>query len=288
VLRGSFILALLAYTACDLQVKPFTGTLIALDIGGADTSLLPTQHVEMWGRNGNDDIIRISYLINQNLPDQDEQYGLQLRQAVDAADPCMINDTGYLLTDARAYRSSVVAGGVSQTPEQQAAQMALRIRQVTSVAVGGQQPSSLLVTMPYDPTPRPTIAADSTPEQRTALCRDYWDQGRYVYTGNPAELPEPVHGVSLGAITYVTSSPSASYSEITLASPYDLSNLRELWFTLESVPPAQVDPFNRGPVWLRSTPDANMGRSTLTFQLFGDDGRYGSIALIIQHPASAF
>jgi len=31
-----------------------------------------------------------------------------------------------------------------------------------------------------------------------------------------------------------------------------------------------------------------MGRSTLTFQLLGDDGRYGSIALIIQHPASPF
>jgi hypothetical protein len=182
----------------------------------------------------------------------------------------------------------VIQAGVSQSPEQQAGQMALRIRQVTSVAVGGMQPSSLLVTTPFDPTPRPTIAADVTPEQRTELCRQYWAVGRYVYTGNPNELAEPVHGVSLGAITYVTTSPSASYSAITLTSPYDLSNLRELWFTLESVPPAQVDPFHRGPVWLNSVPDANMGRSTLIFQLLGDDGRYGSIALIIQQPASAF
>src|SRR6266542_4433192 len=112
VLRASFILALVAaVTGCDLQVKPFTGTLIALDIGGADTLLLPTQHLEMWGRNANDDIIHISYLINQNLPDEDEQYGLQLRQAVDASDPCMINDTGYVLTDARAYPTAVVLGG---------------------------------------------------------------------------------------------------------------------------------------------------------------------------------
>jgi hypothetical protein len=288
VLRATSILALAAVSGCALQVKPFTGTVIALDIGGADTALLPTQHVEMWGRNANDDIIRISYLIDQGLPDQDEQYGLQLRQAVDATDPCMINDTGYLLTDARAYPTSVVQAGVAQSPEQQAAQMMLRIRQVTSVAVGGLQPSSLLVTMPFDPTPRPAIAADAAPDARKQACNDYWGKGRYVYTGNPAELPEPVHGVSLGAITYVTTSPSASYSEITITSPYDLSNLEEVWFTLEYVPPAEVNPFSRGPVWLRSVPDPNMGRSFLTFQLTGDDGRYGSVAFLIQNPASAF
>src|SRR4051812_2273028 len=98
----------MAVTACGLQVKPFTGTQIALDIGGADVPLRPNQHLEMWGRNHNDDIIRISYLIDQNLDDQDEVYGLQLRQAVDGSDPCMINDTGYLLTDPRAYPTTTM------------------------------------------------------------------------------------------------------------------------------------------------------------------------------------
>src|SRR5436189_4678152 len=143
-----FLLATTALAGCNaLTVHPFVGTAMLLDLDGAATSQ-PGQHFELWGRNDQDDIIRISYLVGS-----DEQVGFQIRLAIDPKDPCVINDSGYLLTDPAAYPTTTNLGGVIQTAEEQALQVVNRIRQVTSVDLGGMQSSSLLLAMPYDDTP---------------------------------------------------------------------------------------------------------------------------------------
>src|SRR5204863_162836 len=76
-----------------LTVHPFLGTAMLLDLDGAATSQ-PGQHFELWGRNDQDDIIRISYLVGS-----DELVGFQIRIGIDPNDPYLINDSGYLLTD---------------------------------------------------------------------------------------------------------------------------------------------------------------------------------------------
>src|SRR5439155_11166864 len=213
-----------------------------LDLDSTATSA-PGQHYELWGRNDHDDIIRISYLVGS-----DEQVGFQIRLAIDPKDPCVINDSGYLLTDPAAYPPTTNLGGVIQTAEEQALQVVNRIRQVTSVDLGGMQSSSLLLAMPYDDTPWPQVANNAKAADRLAACQAYW-QSPYSYTPDPVQLGTPMHGVLLGPVDYQTALPMQLFENIYLDSPFDLSNLREIWFTVETVPPAKVDPAHRGATW---------------------------------------
>jgi hypothetical protein len=271
-------------SACNLGVSPFSGTAIVLELRGAAASA-PGHHVELWGRTGHDDIVRISYLVQR-----DELMGLQIRTAVDPADPCMINDSGYLVTDARAYPMSIPVGGAVQTPDEQAKQAQNHVRQLTSVAVGGLEPATMLVATPYDETPWPALASDAAPDVRRAACQAYWKASAYSYSANPLAWGAPLHGVVLGAIDYMTSSPQQSYQDIALTSPYDLSDLRELWLTDEAVPPARVDATRRGPLLVRGTPAAgdDAGFGVLHVALAGDGPVSGSAALILPPARSAF
>jgi hypothetical protein len=284
-LRGrcvyAFVLAAIALAGCDtLTVHPFLGTAMILDLDGAAPSQ-PGQHIELWGRNDHDDIIRLSYLVGS-----DEQRGFQIRLAIDPKDPCVINDTGYLLTDPAAYPATTNLGGVVQTADEQALQVVNRIRQVTSVDLGGMQSSSLLLAMPYDETPWPTVASNAAAADRLAACQDYWKKSPYSYTPDPAQLGTPMHGALLGPVDYQTSIPQQRFEDIYLDSPYDLGNLRELWLTLETVPPANVDPAHRGATWLLGT-RSDVGRGAINFSLKGNNVS-GSIALITEQRASAF
>jgi hypothetical protein len=272
----------LASSACQsLTVKPFTGTVIDLDIAHA-TANKPGEHYELWGRNQDDNIIRISYLVNKQ-----EVFGLQLRLAISPSDPCIISDAGYLLTDPAAYPGNSDNAGIVQTPAQQAAQVVLKIRQVTGPDLGGLQDKDLYAVTPVDGNAAPQLAAGASAAARLAACQAYWAKGPDAYTPDPYEVAVGRHGTILGFVDYQTTQPLQSFSDIYLDSPYDLSNLVEMWFTTESVPPEQVDPQHRGPIWMlgkRSDP----GRDTFNFTFNGDNGVSGTMVLSVTQPASAF
>jgi hypothetical protein len=277
LVRIALLASALTLAACDdLVVRPFSGTNMVLDLIGAQETA-PGTHLEMWGRDGNGDLLRIPYRL---APGQDQQYGFIIRTAVSLADPCMINDTGYRITDARAYPKSTEAAGVVQTPEQQAGQIVLRIRQITAADHGGLQMSSLLLTMPwFDATP-PAVADDATPDVRRAACKAYWDTSPFAYTGAPLTLAAPIHGTTMGPVDYTTASPMQTFNNIGLVSLYDLGDLQEIWFTVESVAPEAVDVLHRGPVYLQGY-RTQRGRYAVNFDLAGDNNVSGSLALIL-------
>jgi hypothetical protein len=266
----------LAAGCSDLVVQPFSGTNMLLDLRAAGVTAAG-QHLEIWGRDANDDILRIGYRL---APGQPEQYGFIIRTAVSLDDPCMINGTGYRITDPRAYSGNVVAGGVVQTPEQQAGQITLRIRHLTAVSAGGLQTSSLLLTMPWDDTPLPAIAADAGPDERRAACQAYWNSSPFAYTGAPLTPSQPIHGATMGPVNYTTAQPQQTYNSIDLVSLYDLGDLQEIWLTVESQPPATVDPLHRGPVYLQGY-RVERGRYSINFDLAGDGPVSGSMLLIL-------
>ena len=272
------LLALLGPTGCQsLIVTPFSGTNVALELKGSGVSQ-PGQHLEMWGRNSHNDILRLGY---REAPTEPEIFGFMIRIAVTPDDPCMINDTGYLITDPRAYPGDVTADGVTQTPAEQAMAISVLIRQVTAVGIGGQQQTSLLLAMPYDATPEPQIPTDATAAQRRAACMAYWAASPYAYTPAPLTLTQPQHGMAIGSVDYSTSAPLDSFSTIPFVTFYDLSDLQEFWMTVESVPPESVDVKNRGPAYLQGT-RVQRGDGTLNFDLTGSDPAIsGSLLLIL-------
>jgi hypothetical protein len=276
--RAAVLVAVAALAGCDNHfiVSAFAGTNLVLELRSAPVTAAG-QHLEMWGRNRNDDIVRIGYRLE---PGQPQLYGFMIRAAVDPGDPCMINDAGYLLTDPRAYPSDVTEAGVVQTPAEQALQITLRIRQVVAVSVGGLQTSSLLLTMPYDTTPAVVVAADATPAARRQACLGYWAASPYAYTPSPLTLTAPIHGTTMGPVDYVTSVPQATFNSIDLTTLYDLGNLEEFWMTLESKPPEAVDPLHRGTPYLQGR-RAERGRGTVNFDLTGDGGVSGGLLVIL-------
>jgi hypothetical protein len=268
--------ALVVCGGCDdLDVREFAGTNLQLQLVGSNVTP-PGQHFEMWGRNHNDDILRIGYRLASGQP---QLYGFIIRIAIRPDDPCMINDTGYLVTDPRAYPKQVNFGGVTQTDVQQALAIKLRIQQVTALAAGGLQPTNLLLTMPVDETPVPALAADASPDERRAACQAYWDTSPYAYTPQPLTVAQPKHGATMGPVAYQTSMPQASYDGIYLTSLYDLDDLQEFWITVESVPPDQVDLVHRGPTYLQGY-RVERGLGYVNFDLTGSGSVHGSLLVV--------
>jgi hypothetical protein len=271
------LVALAGATGCQsLVVAPFSGTNVSLELKGSGVSQAG-QHFEMWGRNSDNDILRIGYRV---APTQPQIFGFMIRIAVTPTDPCMINDTGYPITDARAYPGNVTAAGVTQTPAEQAMAISVIIREVTAVSLGGQQQTNLLLAVPYDATPEPPIPVDATPDQRRAACNAYWAASPYAYTPAPLTLTQPLHGIAFGPVDYSTSAPLDSFSTIPFVTFYDLSNLQEFWITTESVPPESVDPQQRGPAYLQGT-RVQRGDDTINFDLTGSDPSVSGSLLLI-------
>jgi hypothetical protein len=264
-------------TGCQsLNVAPFSGTNLSLELKGAGVSQ-PGQHLEMWGRNSDNDIVRIGYRVS---PTAAEIFGFMIRIAVTPTDPCMINDTGYLITDGRAYPGNVSAAGVTQTPAEQAMAISVIIREVTAVSLGGEQQTNLLLAVPYDATPEPQIAVDATAEARRTTCNAYWAASPYAYTPAPLTLTQPLHGLALGPVDYSTSAPLDTFSTMPFESFYDLSNLQEFWITVESVPPGSVDPQHRGPAYLQGN-RVQRGDDTINFDLTGSDPSVSGSLLLV-------
>jgi hypothetical protein len=272
-------LAPLLLSGCnDVTVRGFAGAVIELDLEGVPATA-PGEHLEVWARDRYDDVVRISVLYDAAAGLA--SYGLDVRSAIDAGDPCMIDERGQLLTTAAAYAPASGAG-ITQTADEQAAQVRNRIAQLTAPPAG-IEPTSLLAVVPADDpatVARPDRDADPAVRAATRLadCRAYWAASAFAYTANPAQVTAPIHSVAYGFIAYSTLTPPASYSGVRLDTPVALVGIRELWLTTEG---SQVDPLNRGPILLDGTPDAG-GRGVVHFTLVSQrSGIAGSAAVVV-------
>jgi len=141
------------------------------------------------------------------------------------------------------------------------------------------QTSSLLLTVPYDASTPPPVAADATSQERRDACERYWAESPFAYTPGPLTITQPIHGATMGPVYYATAIPQASYDGIYLTTLYDLDDLQEFWLTVESVPPDQVDPLRRGPTYVQGY-RAERGRGYINFDLASDSAVNGSLLVV--------
>jgi hypothetical protein len=276
--RLVLLVGIVGASGCDaLSAHTFAGAIISMTMTLSSQQPEPTgEHLELWARDANNDIIRVDGIVDSSA--RTSAYGLQVVLAVDPADPCMIVTDkgspayGELLVSPKAYPTKVRINGVDQSPAQQAQQVRNRIAQVTAAALGGQQSSSLMAMVAYTDTVNPAAAlpTDAPGKDRAAACEQFW-RDPLTYTGNPAQLTAPLHGVSYGFTNYVTPSPPSGFDAIRLDTPVNLRGLRELWMTIETVPTAQVKPTERGALFMASTP-APGGGGVVHFDLAGPSG----------------
>src|SRR5689334_1024230 len=95
--------ACLAAAGCDrFNVVPFAGAKIQMNVAGAKATPAG-QHLELWARDGDEQLLRV--VTGSATDDQVDPQGIAptrqgvyvIKQAVDLADPCMIDQAGHLL-----------------------------------------------------------------------------------------------------------------------------------------------------------------------------------------------
>ncbi|MCU1280422.1 MAG: hypothetical protein JWM53_3968 [bacterium] len=284
------LLPLLGSLGCDaLTARSFAGTVMQLTIDGVTAQSIPAgQHLELWARTQYDDIVRVDGYYN--LAAGKTAYGLAIRQAISLSDPCMIdgyyylnNSGGNLLTSAAAYPTSISAGGVTQTPDEQAQAVVKRIEQLTTAGTTGP----LLAILPYatadDPVlPTPPAIPDATsPSDRRTICEAYTTSPHdLAYVANPYQITAPLKGAVYGFVKYVSVTPPANYDGFRIDSPINLKGVQEIFMTVEGT---TVDPKNRGPLFLVSTLTQN-GAGVVHFDLRSPDPNgqaTGTAALLV-------
>jgi len=269
---------------CDISAKSFAGSILQMTISGATTNP-PGKHIELWARNQYDDIIRVNQTYNAPDPKDPanktiplQPFGFVIRNAISMADPCMIDSAGNLVTSAAAYSKTTKIDGVTRSPEEQAAAVRARIAQLTTTSncdsaspphCGGQ-PTNLLATIPFDATvadPPAQLTFDSSAGERLAACQAYWASSLLAYSPNPSQLVLPTHGTVTGFLEYTTQVPVQGFNSVHIESPTNLKGIRELFMTVEN---NDVDPRNRGPIYLQGYPGPG-GRGVVFFDMRGPD-----------------
>jgi hypothetical protein len=139
-------IALLTAAGCNLTVHPFAGTVIEMTLDNVPVST-PGTHLELWARNGTNDLDRVGGIFDVVDPQTQQTtrlfpIGYVVRPAITMDDPCMINDAGELLVTAAAYEDATIAG-VFQTANEQAASARAHIAELTSESdCDGSDPAS--------------------------------------------------------------------------------------------------------------------------------------------------
>jgi hypothetical protein len=264
--------SLLPSLGCDaLTVHPFAGTVAQLTLSGA-TVTPPGQHLEVWARDQYNDIIRLNpyFIETQQLAvEQSTAFGLMIRPALPLDSPCMIDSKGNLLTSAAAYPTTIMAAGVTQTPDQQAAAVVGRIKQVNPAS------GPLLAILPWDKAPEPIIGPNALPDQRLATCKAYESPNTpTTYVPNPLQVTAPIHGTVYGFVSFSTVTPATNYDGYRLDMPVSLKGVQEIFFTVEG---DTVDPKHRGPLYLVSTRTTG-GNDVVHFDLTPPPGSMAAIA----------
>jgi hypothetical protein len=262
----SSLLPLAASVGCDaLTVNSFAGAVIEFTMTNAQP--LPAgQHLEVWARNSNNDIIRIAPFYDE--VNYKSSPGIMIMPAIDPDDPCLIDGSGNLLTTAAAYPGPTTINGVTQSPQQQAQQVLDRIAQLNA-SPKGKEFATLFAVLPWTQTPEPMLPATTTPDARLTACTQYWNQAPVgtAYVPNPYQITAPRHGIYYGSITFVTQTPPTDYDGVRLDVAVNLKGIQELFFTVEG---NSVDPLHRGPLFLTSV-SVPGGREVPHFSLIGNN-----------------
>jgi hypothetical protein len=300
-LGGLSLLALVFGTGCDLAAKPFAGTLLQMSISGAEP-LPPDEHLEFWARTANDDIVRISTIyehrtrgrIRTNVQTGQlcpegadpntctDPRGFLIVPAITFADPCMIDEQGNLLTTAAAWEPTVV-NNTPQTPEELAAQLRVRISQVTAPTNCdtatpphcGRQMHDLYGLISYTPTTLAPLNVNPSAAERLAKCTEMW-KDPLAYTPNPFQLPAPLNGPIWGFVSFTTVTPPSGFDTFRLDIPFKLKGIKELFVTIENhsaarkamFPPDGVNAKDRGPIYLQGFPEVG-GVDAVSFTMAG-------------------
>ncbi len=282
LVSSSLLLPLVATLGCDeLSVHSFAGATLQFTIAVPGTTPAG-QHLEVWARNANNDIIRLDPFYDQNA--YKTTPGLVIRQAISATDPCMTDDKGNLLTSADAYPGPVKSGTVTQSPDQQAQQVQQRIAQLNQggLSLNAILPWDRVCTNPDDnnscvSNAPPMVPMDPTPEQRKAAC-DVYRASELAYVPNPLQITAPLHGAVYGFANFTTSQPPTNYNGFRLDTKVSLKGLQEIFFTIED---DSVDATMRGPLYLVSKRVPG-GVDVLQFQLTdptNSNGASGAVAV---------
>jgi hypothetical protein len=270
---------------CDaLTVNAFSGAVISMTISAQRPDLtqppLPAgQHLEIWARNANNDIILIQAYYDESNHCLDTNGpcawpGIMFVPAVDPNDPCLIDNNGNLLTTAAAYPGPVTINGVTQTPDQQAKQVIDRINQLNN-----HEGRTLFAVVPFDGNaPQPPF---DTPQDRLTACTNYRNLNPRTYIPNPYQITAPVHGQYFGSLTFISVNPPTDYDGIRIDTPMNLKGIQELIFTIED-----NKTFNPKAGWLKHGPiylDSVMvpgGRDIPHFTLVGNgNGASGDVSV---------
>jgi hypothetical protein len=295
-------LALLAVSllagACDrFNVVPFAGAKIQLTIAGAH--LTPAgQHLELWARDGDEDIVRVVAGSAQDT--QVDPQGIAptrqgvyiIRQAVDLADPCMIDGAGQLLwqPDAQPGCGPNPPSGCDDATQKmlQAKAVEMRVHELTDLPA-----TPLLALVSYDDAAGqpPMVAAGASAAERLTACQTWWISSPFAYDGNPLDLTAPVHGTAFGMLdfTAVAPLPTQVLGGIQVITDFALRDLRELWLTqpqatVMALDPDQIDCAGhpttcRGPLLLQGPAGAN-DRGIFRFPLASPDPTVSGTAAV--------
>ncbi|HEX6835925.1 MAG TPA: hypothetical protein VF334_05095 [Polyangia bacterium] len=267
------LLPLVASAGCDaLTVHSFAGTVMQFTFEGINAQTIPpNQHLELWARTQYDDIVRVPGYYD--LTNGKSSPGIMIRQAISLTDPCMIdgyyfpnNNGGNLLSKPAAFATTISSGGVTQTPEQQAQEVIDRIDQLTTnvtIASGGP----LLAVLPFDPAAPPSLPDTATSDERRGACDAFTLNDPLAYAPNPFQLTAPLRGFIYGFVKFLSVTPPSDYDGFRIDTPINLKGVQEIFFTLEG---NNVDPLNRGPLFLISKPVTN-GIGVVHFDLVHAD-----------------
>jgi hypothetical protein len=261
------LVPLLPSLGCDaLSVRPFAGTVSQFTLSGAQVTP-PGEHIEIWARDQYNDIIRLNpYYDETNALSTP---GIMIRRAIPLDSPCMIDSKGNLLTSAAAYPTTVTIGGVTSTPDEQAAAVVQRINQLNPGS-----PGPLLAILPWDKAVEPVIPATATPKERRDACEAYKKQSPNAYVPNPLQVTAPLHGTVYGFVSFSTTAPPSNYDGYRLDMPVSLKGVQEVFFTTET---DSVDPNKRGPLYLVSTLTMG-GYNVVHFDLTPPAGSMATVA----------
>ena len=287
---------------CDrLTVSNVTGARVLLTISGPPEQLrtVDGEHLELWAREADGSILRLLSGRAAGICETDRScltkngyaktlHGYAMVPAVSLAEPCMIDEQGYLLYEpgARLYVADEEAKLTDADRQKRAEAVLARIRAITDRAaspmvafvsygdVAGKRPQFDLQDKPCGSCSGHGDYAcvdglcKARPEVRKSQCLEFFRQNPFAYVGNPLQLTAPRNGVFFGTADYTSFQPPQVIGGMNLQSAFGLRNLRELWVTQTK---ARLDALEIQEVDCKAKPDKCRGRVVLQGSVEGDD-----------------
>jgi hypothetical protein len=339
----------------DLEpVADYGGSKIYVTMSGAKPTPVGA-HLELWARNGDQEIIRLQPDTGVDDQGRTKQGTLAytIVPAVDINDPCMV-DTGndhdgtYELiwkpgsqpgpSDAeKIVQAKAVEDRIHQLTDLQPTPLYALVAyddlaySIPSVCAGAQKVAMDPTAKPADKVPiacttnadckvgfcgkpcLPDESCQSVCVKRKEYCNCIWSVGpcgtdwsknsvpayvgncpnvnaqSQIYTGDPRQLTNPIHGQFYAAVDFLSVKPSQISGGMKIESPFAIRDVRELWFTQTKATIGKLDQDQidcaaspstcRGPIYLQGAVDV-FGRDVVHFDLTSPDHSVSGTAAV--------